>query len=77
MRNRDSFYKKYTKETNPSLKDDYFKSYKMLRNQIVTLIRASKKDYYAKFFEENNSNVKKTWDGIRDLINVTKKNLPT
>ena len=73
MRNRDSFYKKYTKETNPTLKDNYFKSYKTLRNQIVTLIRVSKKDYYAKFFEENNSNVKKTWEGIRDLINVSKK----
>ena len=73
MRNRDSFYKKYTKETNPTLKDNYFKSYKTLRNEIVTLIRVSKKDYYAKFFEENNSNVKKTWEGIRDLINVSKK----
>ena len=37
------------------------------------MIRTSKKDYFAKYFEENNSNVKKTWEGIRNLINVSKK----
>ena len=52
MRNRDSFYKKYTKETDPTLKENYFKSYKTLRNQIVTLKRVSKKDYYAKFLRK-------------------------
>ena len=48
-------------------------AYKTHRNRVVSLIRISKKQYYAKFFEEHHSNVKKTWDGIRDLINVSKK----
>ena len=36
-------------------------------------IKVQQKKYFAKFFEEHNSNVKKTLDRIRDLINVTKK----
>ena len=73
MRQRDTCYKKFVKEKDPLLKQDYHKQYKLLRNHIVLLIRISKKDYYAKYFEEQSSNIKKTWDGIRDLINVSKK----
>ena len=73
MRTRDQFLKKFTNEKDPILKASYHKSYKTLRNHIVKLIRISKKEYFANFFEENNNNIKKTWEGIRDLINVTKK----
>ena len=37
------------------------------------LIRISKKGFYADFFSENKSNLKKTWEGILGLINVNKK----
>ena len=30
----------------------------------------SKKNYYAKYFEENNKNSKKVWEGIRSIINI-------
>ena len=40
---------------------------------IVTLIKRSKKNYYTSFFLINQGNVKKNWDGIRNLINVSKK----
>ena len=30
----------------------------------------SKKNYYAKYFEENSNNSKKVWEGIRSLINI-------
>jgi len=40
---------------------------------VTMLIRVSKKDYYTKYFTENNTNLKKTWEGIRGLINVSKK----
>ena len=60
--------------------------YKIYRNSIVTLTRASKRLYYHTYFSSNLSNMKKTWDGIRDLIggakNVKRKlmrwrNVPT
>ena len=40
---------------------------------IVNLLRLSKNNHYTSFFLENQGNVKKTWDGIRNLINVSKK----
>ena len=40
---------------------------------VTSLIRLSKKKYYCDFFIENQSNVKKTWEGIRGLLNVSKK----
>ena len=36
-------------------------------------MRTSKKQYFAQFFEENQTNIKKTWEGIRNLLNVSKK----
>ena len=40
---------------------------------VTDLIRISKKSFYSDFFIENKSNLKKTWEGIRGLINVNKK----
>jgi len=40
---------------------------------IINLIRKSKRKYYFDFFTEHNSNIKKTWEGIRQLVNVNKK----
>ena len=45
----------------------------MRRNLITTLLRRSKGDYYKSYFEENKSNCKKTWEGIREIINDSKK----
>ena len=42
--------------------------YKQYRNKISALIRLSKKDYYVTFFENNFSNMKKTWEGINNLL---------
>ena len=44
---------------------------------IKTLIKRSKENYYSSYFILNQSNVKKTWDGIRNLINVSKKKKTT
>ena len=30
-------------------------------------------DYYKNYFEENKTNMRKSWEGIRSIINVTKK----
>ena len=41
---------------------------------IKVLVRQSKRDYYAHFFEEYKSDTKKTWEGIRNIVNISKKN---
>jgi len=48
--------------------------YKHYRNMLTTLIRTSKKQYYAHYFEANLHNMKKTWAGINSLINSKKHN---
>ena len=73
MKSRDLAYSNFTREKDPSAKTIKFDIYKTKRNRVTLLIRASKKDYYTKYFAENNTNLKKTWTGIRELINVNKK----
>ena len=70
---QETIYNFFVKETDPVLKDNYHKSFETHRNDIIMLIRTSEKQYYAKYFEENHCNVKKTWNGIRNLIIITKK----
>ena len=52
---------------------NYHLIYKLKINHIISLIRISKKQYYAQYFDEHQADIKKTWDGIRDLLNVSKK----
>ena len=73
MRTRDKLYKELALEKYPNIKNEISANYKRYRNEVVNLIRISKRDYYKNYFEEHRSNMKKTWDGIRSIINVTKK----
>ena len=50
------------------------KRYKQYRNSLTKLLRISKKDYFQSYFEQNLTNMKKTWDGINSLINNKQKN---
>ena len=43
--------------------------YKYYRNKISVLSRLSKKTYFHKYFDDNITNMKKTWEGINNLIN--------
>ena len=47
-----------------------FKTYK---SNLLGLTRASKFNHYNKYFQENRLNLFKTWESIRDIINITKK----
>ena len=60
-------------EKDPLLKSSIRSSYNSYRNRIITLLRISKKQYFSNYFEEHNTNIKKTWEAIRNLINVSKK----
>ena len=48
-------------------------NYKIYRNKITKLTRISKKTYYHEYFNNNLKNMKKTWEGINNLINRKKK----
>ena len=74
---KNKIYNKYSKIKNESLKKQVFEEYKYLRNMINELIRKSKKTYYQSFFAEHNTNIKKVWQGIKELVNIKTKNVNT
>ena len=45
------------------------RTYNLFRNRINREIKNSKKKYYADYFTEHNNNIKKTWEGIRNIMN--------
>ena len=44
---------------------------------MIRELRKSKKSYYNEFFKTNTNNIKKTWEGIRSIININKVKLPS
>lgn len=74
MKDRDRNHKEYIKESDVVKRLELFKIYKQKRNLIVSLTRKSKSDYFVSYFEENKANIKKTWEGIRNIVNISKKN---
>ena len=73
MKERDDFHKLYVKEKKLDRKNVIFRIYKSKINIVVKSIRQSRDKYYSDFFEQNKNNSKKTWEGIRDVINISKK----
>ena len=73
MGDRDKTYKLFLKENDDLRRTELFSLYKRKRNMVISLTRRSKKEYYASYFEEHKSNVKKTWEGIRNIVNISKK----
>ena len=47
--------------------------FKTYRNLLVTLIRKSKENHFRNFFSENTKNLRETWKGIRNIIQMKSK----
>ena len=62
------FYRKKRQPNNDNVK----KLYNIFRNRVNRELNRSKRDYYSKYFEENNKKSKKVWDGIRSIIKINK-----
>ena len=79
IKRRDSLLNKYIKAPDGNEKNELHKQYKILRNKIVALLRLSKNNHYRTYFRSNSSDIKKTWKGIKSIINVrdASNNLPT
>ena len=43
------------------------------KNNLLKLARTTKFNHYNKYLQENRLNLFKTWEGITDLINISKK----
>ena len=53
--------------------------YNLFRNRVNGDPKKAKRNYYTKYFEDNSQNIKKTWEGIRSIINIksTKQSIIT
>ena len=67
-------FNKYIKCADPMRKKAFHTEYKHLRNNLNKIIEDSKKLYYTNFFHNNNKNLKKVWQGIKEIINIKTKN---
>ena len=59
--------KDITRKTELEEKVRYYK------NNLLKITRTSKANHYNNFFKENKLNLLKTWDGIREIINIKKE----
>ena len=60
-----------TKKRQPN-NENHKRLYNLLRNRVNREIKKAKKQYYAEYFANNVNNAKKTWEGIRKIVNVKK-----
>ena len=65
IRVKDIYYGKFMK----TKKNHWYILYKRYRKSIKRLTFLSKQNFYKTFFEDNRNNCRKTWDGIREIIN--------
>ncbi len=66
IKERNNLFKR--KKRQPS-NENVNRLYNLFRNRINRELKKSKKVYYTKYFEENKNNIKKTWEGIKSIIN--------
>ena len=50
-----------------------YNQFKTYQNIINRLTKISKGNHYQKYFHEHKKNMLKNWDGIKSIINITKK----
>ena len=67
---RDKFLRKYIAAKELDYKNRLHIHYKTLRNRIVSDIRKSKKEHYQKYFTDSANDIRKTWSGIKNIINI-------
>ena len=48
--------------------------FNIAKNEVTGLVRTSKKDYYDRYFTKHKNNLGKTWQGIKQMINMKSKN---
>ena len=46
--------------------------YNLFRSRVNRELKKSKKIYYVDYFIEHVNNIKKTWDGIKNIVNLKK-----
>ena len=72
MTSEDFIYRRALNAKNQDLKEKNFLLYGHNRNLIVDLLRKRKVLHFRDYFERNSKSIKKTWDGVKSLIRISK-----
>lgn len=78
IQRKNLYYKKWKKSCVPKCKlgdEILYNTYKNFRFKLRKIIKAAKKSYYSKKFDNVKGNLKKTWELINELRGKTKSNI--
>ena len=64
---RNKLYKQFCQASNSTRKNILHQKFKNYRNQIVTLNRLCKENYFKTYFETNKKDSKRIWYGIKTI----------
>ena len=70
IKQKNIIYRKFIKSKETTSKEAILQKFKYYKNLINKLTRINKANLYKSFFEEHKNDSKKTWDGIRSIVNV-------
>ena len=65
---RDKIYTKLKNSTDDSRKENLKIELRDKKSNVKNMLRASKKNYFTKYFTDNSKNAKKLWEGINEII---------
>ena len=79
LRKRSELHSRYLRAKDSERKELLYNRFKVYRNMIVTLIRKNKNNYFSKYFSDNVKNLRETWKGIKNIIQIKSNtnSLPT
>ena len=73
----DNYVDKFIRAKNPAEKSILYNEFKHYRNLVSKLSRISKAKHYHHYFTDHKRNMLKTWEGIKLLANINKRNNKT
>ena len=72
IKKKNQIYKKFCKAKNDQNKYTLHEEFKKYRNTTLKVRKINKSKHYQTFFSEDKKNFKKTWEGIKSIINISK-----
>ena len=77
IKKKNQIYKKFCRAKNDQNKHTLHEEFKKYRNTILKLTKINKSKRYQIFFSEHKKNLKKIREGIKSIINISKKSNKT
>ena len=70
---KNRIYRKCIRTKNSTKNEEMHNLFKYYRNSLNKIARLSKANHYKAFFEDNKNKLNKVWKGIKEIININKK----